>query len=158
MKNLCVDVTVLDGEDVVKHELGFLNEPFCGKYFESIHPISEEITIKTDLDMQLLKPLPARWFDIVYENIIIGQYDEESVKGQRQGFNNNIPFDTNLIITHRKHDFYSSYYDMCFSYEILSNPEYRKVQEEYGNYYLEEFVVDYLFSTHFHNISPLRYY
>ncbi len=158
LKNLDVNVTILDGDEIVKHKLGFLNEPFCGKYFEHICPISEDITIKTDLDMQLLKPLPETWFDIVQANIMIGQYDEESVKGQRERFDGNLPFDTNIIITHRKHNFYSTYYDMCFSDEILSNLEYKRIQEEYGDYYLEEFVVDYLFSTRFHNIFPLRYY
>lgn len=158
LMDLDVDIAVLDGESVVKHELGFLNEPFCGKYFESICPISEEVTIKTDLDMQLLKPLPKEWFDLVEEGVLIGQYDEESVKGQRQKFNNNLPFDTDLIITHRKHGFYPNYYDMCFSDEILQNPEYKKVREEYGDYYLEEFVVDYLYVTKSKNILPLRYY
>jgi hypothetical protein len=158
LKCLGVNIVVLTGEEIVKHVLGFLNEPFCGKYFESICPIKEEITIKTDLDMQLLKPLPEKWIDIARENIVIGQYDEESVKGQRQRFNGDLPFDTNLIITHRKHGFYSSYYDMCFSDEILSNPEYKKIQEEYGDYYLEEFVVDYLHATKFKNVFPLRHY
>ena len=80
------------------------------------------------------------------------------MKGQRQRFNDNLPFDTNLIITHRKHGFYSSYYDMCFSDEIFSNQEYKKVRDEHGDYYLEEFVVDYLYTTKFKNILPLRYY
>ena len=158
LKELNVDITILQEDKIIHHNLGFLNEPYCGKYFESINPIKEEITIKTDLDMQLLKPIPEEIIRLAQDKIIIGQYDEESLKGQREKFSNNLPFDTDLIITHKKHNFYSTYYNMCFSEKILLNEEYKKVQEQYGDYYLEEFVVDYLNINVFKNIFPLKYY
>jgi hypothetical protein len=81
LKELNVDITILQEDKIIHHNLGFLNEPYCGKYFESINPIKEEITIKTDLDMQLLKPIPEEIIRLAQDKIIIGQYDEESLKG-----------------------------------------------------------------------------
>lgn len=144
--------------DSVNFINGFLNEPYCGKYFEKIKPIKEEITIKLDLDMQLLKPIPKNIIEMSNEKIIIGQYDEKSVKNQRDFYFEQLPFDTNLIITNRKFNFYEKYYDMCFSDVILNNDHYKNIQKIYGNYYLEEFVVDYLNKNIFDNILPIKYY
>lgn len=145
-------------DDSVNYVNGFLNEPYCGKYFEKINPIKEEITIKLDLDMQLLKPIPKNIIELTEEKIIIGQYDENSVKSQRDFYFDSLPFDTNLIITNRKFNFYEKYYDMCFSNEILNDDHYKNIQKTYGNYYLEEFVVDYLNKNVFNNILPIKYY
>jgi len=46
-------------------------------------PCREKILIKTDLDMQLLKPIPKELIEIAVDKVVIGQYDEESSKDQR---------------------------------------------------------------------------
>ena len=44
-------------------------------FFNSIEPIKEDITIRIDLDMVLLKPLGKYLFDDIERKTIIGQYD-----------------------------------------------------------------------------------
>lgn len=137
---------------------GFLNEPYTGKYFEFINPIKEEITIKIDLDMQVLKPIPKDLIEQCLNGTIIGQYDIASMKMQRTLADGNIPFDTNFIISHRKHNFYKLYFDLCLSDTILDLPEWKSLQKIYGNYFIEEFVVDYIYKNKLSKIIPIQYY
>jgi hypothetical protein len=43
-------------------------------------PIPEQITIRIDLDMVLLRPLDNDLFNNVENETIIGQYDKDSLK------------------------------------------------------------------------------
>lgn len=136
----------------------FLNEPYTGKYFETINPIDEEITIKIDLDMKMIKPISYELVISSSEKPIIGQYDVLAKKQQRALPNNMVIFDTNLIITHKQHNFYSLYFDLCFDDCILKSDEWKQIQCQYGNYYLEEFVVDYIYKNNIMDITPIQYY
>nr|DAF73122.1 MAG TPA: hypothetical protein [Caudoviricetes sp.] len=54
-----------------------MNEPLCGKIAEEL--LDEDIFIKIDLDMQLLKPLDRKLFDLE-DFTVIGQYSGEDAK------------------------------------------------------------------------------
>lgn len=136
----------------------FLNEPYTGKYFETIKPIDEEITIKIDLDMKMIKPIPYELVVSSTEKPIVGQYDILSKKQQRTLLDNTIPFDTNFIITHRRHNFYSTYFDLCFDKAVLESDAWKQIKQQHGNYFLEEFVIDYIYSNKLIDIQPIQYY
>lgn len=137
---------------------GFLTLPYCGLYFQEINPIQQDITLRIDLDMVLLKPLDKFLFDNVENETIIGQYDEDSLKDQRGTFEGQLPFDTGFMITHRKNSFYRKWHDLCFSDEILSSDRWSEVRKVFGDYYLEEFVVDYMFNHDISKIRPIQKY
>ena len=141
----------------------FLNEPFCGYYFEILKPCHEKILIKTDLDMQLLKPIPKKLIEIAVDKVVIGQYDEESSKDQRGvQFSNSkhqLPFDTNFIIANRDLGFYRRYFEACQSKELVDLPQWKELQKQCGSYYIEEFAIDWLASTGFGNwLHPVTHY
>lgn len=91
---------------------GYWNIPLSGKYFEQ--HLSEDILIKTDLDMYLIKPLKQQLFEFEQGYTRVGRYDELSAKHntnkltfpERYGQ----PWDTGLVITHRTTGFYTSFY------------------------------------------------
>lgn len=141
----------------------FLNEPFCGYYFEELKPCREKILIKTDLDMQLLNPIPRELVEVAIDKVVIGQYDEESSKDQRSSqFSSSIhrlPFDTNFIIANRELGFYKRYFEACQSKELVELPQWKELQAQYGSYYIEEFAIDWLASTSFGcNLHPITHY
>lgn len=141
----------------------FLNEPFCGYYFEALKPCHEKILIKTDLDMQLLKPIPEELIQIAVDKVVIGQYDEESSKDQRgvqfSDSNHQLPFDTNFIIVNRELGFYRRYFEACQSKELIELPQWKNLQNQCGSYYIEEFAIDWLASTSFGRLlHPITHY
>lgn len=141
----------------------FLNEPFCGYYFEALKPCHEKILIKTDLDMQLLKPIPEELIQIAVDKVVIGQYDEESSKDQRgvqfSDSKHQLPFDTNFIIVNRELGFYRRYFEACQSKELIQLPQWKKLQNQCGSYYIEEFAIDWLASTSFGRLlHPITHY
>lgn len=145
-------------EDAEKLECGFLNEPLCGKIAEEM--LSEDIFIKIDLDMQLLKPLSQALLDIG-DFTLVGQYSDEDAKAQRHGFAGFAPFDTNFIVSSRQSKFYHHYCEACFSKEYLDSDEYKRVMRTDGvnsNYYQEEFAVDYLHKNGICKIKPVLNY
>lgn len=128
----------------------FLNEPFCGKYFECIKPCKETTTIKVDLDMQLLKPIPQELLEISQNKVVIGQYDEKASKDQRgvlfADSNFKLPFDTNFIIASKPSHFYEVYFDTCYNGDFLKTTEWQELEKRYGSYYIEEFAIDWIAS------------
>lgn len=146
-------------EDVEKFTSGFITIPYVGKYFEVINPIKEEITIKIDLDNCLIKPFPKELILDAINQPIVGQYYNKKFKisSERYCFDN-YPFDTCLIITHRKHNFYSMYYDLCFDDKVLNSKEWKYIKELTGEYWLEEFVVDYMYNFNLMNFKPIQNY
>lgn len=137
----------------------FLNEPYAGKYFESIAPVPEDITVKIDLDMQLVKPIPLELVMSAEDKPIVGQYDPAASKQQRKLSDaTSIPFDTNFIITHRKHGFYSKYLDACMDEKLLRSAEWLEIEKQYGSYYLEEYAVDWLFRNGAIDVQPAQWY
>lgn len=141
----------------------FLIEPFCGYYFESLKPIDEKILIKTDLDMQLLKPLPQDLLEIAQSKVVIGQYDVESSKDQRGvqfcNSKHHLPFDTNLIITNRDLSFYKRYFECAVGKLLADLSQWKELQKQFGSYYIEEFAIDWLAATEFSDLlHPITHY
>lgn len=144
-------------EDTQRFEYGFLNEPLCGKIAEEL--LDEDIFIKIDLDMQLLKPLDRKLFDLG-DFTLIGQYSDEDAKDQRHSFDGFIPFDTNFMISVRKSNFYHYYYETCFDKSMLNSREYKCIAEASSlpNYLQEEFAVDYMYKNQICQIKPITNY
>lgn len=160
-RRLCdLGVTYIEdyAEETEMYSSGFLTLPYCGWYFQDIHPIKEEITIRIDLDMILLRELNKKLFENIETTTIVGQYDSESAKDQRSLYENNLPFDTGFMITHRKNHFYEKWHSLCLSQTIKENSQWLKIRSIMGDYYLEEFVVDYMFANKIMDITPIQKY
>lgn len=108
--------------------------------------------------MVLLRPLDNDLFSNVKNETIIGQYDKDSLKDQRNNFNNVLPFDTGFMITHRDNNFYHNWYNYCNSDEVLKSNKWNEIQKIMGDYYLEEFAVDYMYSLNKFKIKPIQKY
>lgn len=144
-------------KDTEKFSSGFLTIPFVGKYFESIYQINENILIKIDLDNFVFKPIPEKILQLAQKKTIVGQYPWDKIRG-RITYPNTKPFDTSVIITNKHNNFYTLYYDLCFSDEISSVKEWKDTMKISGEYWLEEFVVDYIYHNKLADIEPLQYY
>ena len=137
--------------------IGFLNEPLCGLYFSGFPETGNRISIKIDLDMQVLRPLDASLLP-QGDEIVIGQYDERSAKGQRSTVNGSLPFDTNFIATRLDNGFYERYFSLCTDETILESECWKRLYSESGWYSIEEYVIDTMFSHGVFNIRPVQNY
>lgn len=136
---------------------GFLNIPYVGKVFED--QLEVDVIIKIDLDMNLIQPLPAELVNC--GEVVCGQYDDYSTRLQRtleEGWTN--PFDTGFMITRKDSGFYNAWWTEVDA--ILNNPEsdpeWLKVREQTGEYYLEEYIVDKLFHADPSILRPVQRY
>lgn len=139
-------------------ELGFLTEPLCGRLAEKLVDPSKKIFIKMDLDMKLLQPLDHELVEEAFDGVVIEQYTDYDKKGQRISIGEFNPFDTCFVISSRESRFYETYWQLCHSEEILGSEEWHQVKAETGDYFLEEFVVDFMFknSSRFQKIIPVQ--
>lgn len=135
---------------------GFITIPYTGMYFEKI--LSEDILIKIDLDNVMLKPFPEDLVEKAYLSTIVGRYSRDFEISERYCFNNECPFDTSLIITHKDKLFYKKYYDLCFDENVLTSPEWLSIRKTEGEYWLEEYVVDYMYKNKLADIIPIQNY
>jgi hypothetical protein len=136
---------------------GFNLEPYVGSLWED-GDTKEDIAIKVDLDMVLLKPIPDEILEKAVDHVVIGQYDEKSSKTQRTVTNGNLPLDTNFIISSKKSGFYKDYFRKCVDPLTLEGNEYKATREKYGDYFLDEHVVDLMFSEGKFKFLPVQYY
>ena len=136
---------------------GFLNIPYVGKVFEDRLDI--DVLIKIDLDMNLIQPLPKELVDC--GEVVCGQYDDYSTRLQRtldDGWTN--PFDTGFMITRKDSGFYNKWWaevDAILK-DPESDPQWLKVREQTGEYYLEEYIVDKLFHADPSVLRPVQRY
>ena len=135
---------------------GFLNIPYVGKVFEDT--LDVDVTIKIDLDMNLIQPLPQA---LVEAGVTVcGQYDDYCTKLQRTlepGWYN--PFDTGFVISPTRLKFYTKWWDGVW--EILNgahDPDWELVKQQTGDYYLEEYVVDKLYHHDNTVLQPVQKY
>lgn len=135
--------------------MGFLTEPLCGKIAEEVLT-SKKIIMKIDLDMQIVKPLSRDLLELARDHVLIEQYTDYDKKGQRPQIGDFNPFDTCFIISSRDSNFYHQYYDLCCSDEILKSEAWLSQQKIDGSYFLEEFVVDYMFKHGIGDIAPMQ--
>lgn len=158
LKELDVEYIERYDEKSQSYSSGFLNLPYCGKFFETDYGIDEDVFVRIDLDMSLVKPLPKSLFENNDSTTIIGQYDINSMKDQRTSYPGILPFDTGFMISNKKTKFYSKWYELCFSDVVLKSVEWTNIQKVLGDYYLEEFVVDYMNYNHIMPITPIQKY
>ena len=136
---------------------GFLNIPYVGKLMED--RLDVDVLIKIDLDMNLIQPLPM---DMVNSGqTICGQYDDYCTKQQRElepGWSN--PFDTGFMITRKDSGFYNAWWAEVVNIlnDPESDPEWLKVREQTGEYYLEEYIVDKLYHQDNTVLRPVQKY
>lgn len=133
---------------------GFLNIPLVGKMMEE--SLDENIFIKIDLDMNIIKPLPRGLINS--EAIVVGQYDDYCTKHQRLGIGDNNPFDTGFIISRRESGIYQHFFDECMKIMGSDDKGWLKVREQTGEYYLEEYVMDRIYDSGKFNIMPIQKY
>jgi len=134
---------------------GFLNVPLVGKLLEE--RLSEDVLIKTDLDMNLIKPLPKDLVDS--EVLVCGQYDDYCTAQQRtvkEGWAN--PFDTGFTISRRNSGFYKFFFDILLETMNSDDPEWEKVRAVSGDYYLEEYVMDKIYNLNLWKVKPIQRY
>jgi len=136
---------------------GFLNIPYVGKVFED--RLDVDIIIKIDLDMNLIQPLSAELVNC--GEVVCGQYDDYSTRLQRtleDGWTN--PFDTGFMITRKDSGFYNKWWSEVDAIlnDPESDPEWIKVREQTGEYYLEEYIVDKLFHADPSILRPIQRY
>lgn len=146
---------VIEPEDIGEYkEMGFLTEPLCGKISEET--LTEDFLIKIDLDMKIVNPIDSSLFELAKSHTLIESYTDGGKQNQRPCIGQFNPFDTCFIISRRDSKFYSQYFDLCHADTIRQNPEWLKLYNENGNYYLEEFVVDYMYRGGIGNIKEMR--
>lgn len=158
-KKLNVEYIEYFDENIFDYSSGFLTLPFVGQLFETKVQISQDILIKIDLDMQLLKPLDSKLFDCLdYGATVVGQYDKYSVRDQRQSYLDFLPFDTGFMLTNKANMFCKLWYELCFKSYVVNCNEWQKTNIQFGDYYLEEFVVDYIYANKLAKIIPVQRY
>lgn len=134
---------------------GFLNIPFVGMLLEE--RLKEDILIKLDLDMTLIKPLPKSLFSNV--NVICGQYDDYCSKQQRfLGEGRENPFDTSFIISRRTSGFYKTFFEAVK--KELKSPDHLwlAIKKVSGDYFLEEYIIDKMYAQKNISIKPIQKY
>jgi len=138
---------------------GFLNVPLIASKLERI--LEEDVLIKTDLDMTIIKQLPRQMVNSVLENdlLVCGQYDDYSAKNQRtvSGHAEN-PFDTGFTISSRESMFYNFYYKKVMETLGSKDPGWLEVKAQSGEYFLEEYVMDKIYHERLWNIAPIQKY
>ena len=134
---------------------GFLNVPLVGKLLEE--RLTEDVFIKIDLDMSLIKPLPEELVNS--ETLVCGQYDDYCTAQQRtvkEGWAN--PFDTGFTISRRTSGFYKFFFDVLLDTMNSTDSEWEKVRAVSGDYYLEEYVMDKIYNNKLWEVQPIQKY
>jgi len=133
---------------------GFINIPFVGMLYEQ--ELDEDIFIKIDLDMNLIRPLPK---DLVYsECVVCGQYDKDSIF-DRVVMNSDKCFDTGFIISRKSSNFYKLFFDETM--KIINgqfDEEWEKVKSATGEYFIEEYIMDKIYVNEMMPIKGLQKY
>lgn len=136
---------------------GFINIPYVGMLFEE--KLDVDVLIKIDLDMNIIQPLPEQL--VHSDKVVIGQYDDYCTKMQRDlesGWCN--PFDTGFMISRKSSGFYREWWKRVnqIMNEGYHDPNWIKVREQTGEYYLEEYVVDAIYHETPDKIQPVQKY
>ena len=135
---------------------GFFMVPLIGKLIEEKY--HDKYLIHIDLDMNIIKPLPETLFS---DNVImVGQYDIESSKTQRNKLGWKLPLDTGFTISHTSTNFYYHFWN--FFKESLKKENYKKdtdwIAQGCELYFLEEYIADKLYNKNILPIKAIQYY
>jgi len=134
---------------------GFMNVPLVCMLLEQ--RIKEDVMIKIDLDMNLIKPLPKEWVNS--DILICGQYDDYCAAQQRtvdKDWGN--PFDTGFTVSRRDGGFYKMFYELVLATQNGNDPKWEAVKQVSGDYYLEEYVMDKIVNEHIWEVKPIQRY
>ena len=156
LKQLNVKYIEYYNDNTCKFSSGFLTIPYTGYFFENIYQIPEDILIKIDLDNYIQKPINYQIIKQSITDTIIGQYNHQLE--DRITFANMLPFDTSLIITNKFKKFYQLYYGLCFDNQIKTTYEWQQTYNMSKDYWLEEYVIDYIYENKLFDIIPLQNY
>jgi hypothetical protein len=134
---------------------GFMNVPLVCMLLEQ--RIEEDVMIKIDLDMNLIKPLPE---DLVNsETLICGQYDDYCAALQRKVDDQwGNPYDTGFTISRRASEFYRFFYEMVLNTQNGNDPKWEEVKKVSGDYYLEEYAMDKIVNEGMWEVKPIQRY
>ena len=69
-----------------------------------------------------------------------------------------MPFDTGLMIYSKASKFGSLWCKTCESSDVLQSEEWKKTKAVLGDYYLEEFAVDYMHHNKLAELFPVQKY
>jgi|APSaa5957512535_1039671.scaffolds.fasta_scaffold11702_6 hypothetical protein len=149
------------------YQNGYWNIPLSGKYFEE--ELKEDILIKIDLDMYLIKELSKEMFNIERGTTTVGRYDPLSAKHntnkltfpERYGQ----PWDTGLVITHRATGFFGKFYNKLKqitsefedgTFESLYGLHIKEHDNDHGVDYgaIEEFAVSIMYTDEDAKLIP----
>ena len=129
-----LNVTYIEAyhEETEQYQNGYWNIPLSGKYFEE--HLTEDILIKIDLDMYLIKPLHPSLFELEDGVTTVGRYDEMSAKHNTNKLTfpakYGQPWDTGLVITRRETKFYTKFYETLK--QITAEHEDGTFEQKYG--------------------------
>jgi hypothetical protein len=153
------------------YQNGYWNIPLSGKYFEE--NLTEDILIKTDLDMYFIKPLREELFNLKPGETIVGRYDELSAKHNTNKLTfppkYGQPWDTGLVITHRTTKFFDRFYQKLKQitseyesgeFEQKYNLHIKQHDEDHGVDYgaIEEFAVSIMYTDDGANLTEMTKY
>lgn len=119
-------------------DYGFINVHYSGQYFSEI--LDYDYFIHVDVDMYILKPIPEEYLNLLNTyDCLIGGYDEENSKLQRDKIITDELINTDFIITTKKFG-QVLYSDIIKNYfDIYNNLTYYKIKREYD---IEEYAAD----------------
>lgn len=152
-----------------QYQNGYWNIPLSGKYFEET--LDEDIFIKIDLDMYLIKPLSKTLFSS--DIPIVGRYDESSAKHNTNKLTfpkkYGQPWDTGLVITKKSNLFFTRFYEKLKQitseyenglFENKYNLHIKEFDEDSGVDYgaIEEFAVSILYTDENIALQPIIKY
>jgi len=108
---------------------GFWSIPLGGVWFEE--NLEEDIIIKLDLDMEVLKPLPCDLFGLPNKGSVVGVFDEYQLDLERTlPIGATIQTNTCLIISYRQSDVYKEWYSHLK--DLTAKAEDPEFLEEYN--------------------------
>ena len=146
------------------YDYGFVGVHLTG-YHLSNTEITKPIIIHIDLDMELLQPIPPKFFEpLLTKECIIGGYRDEDLPSQRTPLFNNSILNSDLVVTKNKEYTNISMYGKFLSNISIINSNYETYQlpsdKEYRLFDIEEYGVDKTFSEHpelFHVVKEDSY-
>lgn len=138
-------------------EFGFFLVPLVGKILETENPDSTLIHI--DLDMNIIKPIPEKYFD---DKVYIGQYDDSSAMSQRKANSWENPLDTGFTISPSSKQFYNMFWrefrDLYFDKSYEQEEDWLNQDADNGVCFLEEYVADKLLNKNLMEINTIQFY
>jgi hypothetical protein len=136
-------------------EYGFFLIPFVGKILEEWY--FNDTLIHIDLDMNIIKPIPERYFD---GNVYVGQYDDVSSLSQRNLDKWENPLDTGFTISPPSSKFYTIFCDEFSKLYFDKSYEHEQdwLDQDASLFFLEEYVADKMLNNKRLEMKTIKHY